>query len=198
VFPEEAEDEYNEFKAKMLTWYWLPEGAVQKHAATVPYLEWQKQGWLRVIPDSDVIDYSFVQRDIAELCERYDIQMIAYDKKYSYDIMQRLADKHAETDDSFYAFDQTIMTYAGPTAQFERMILAGDLQHDGNAITTWQAGHVEVKTDANDNRRPIKPERNEMRKVDGIVAGIMALDAAGRIDGLVGESFYESHGLETT
>ena len=198
IFPEEPEGDYSEFRARMLTWYWLPEGAIHKHAHAVPYLEWQAQGWLRVIPNTDVIPYSFIEHDIDELMERYDVRTVAYDRKYADDLLQRLADKYAASEDEFYAFEQTIMTYAGPTAQFERMILAGDLRHDGNAITTWQAGHVEVKTDANDKRRPVKPERNEIRKIDGIVAGIMALDAAGRIDDLVGDSFYETNSVEGT
>ncbi len=198
VFPDSDRDEYDDFTAKLLTWYWLPEGTVRKHAHEVPYREWQEQGWLRVIPNTDVIIYSYVEKDIAELMERYDVQTLAYDDKYAEDIIQRLADKHESSEDAFYAFTQTIMVYAGPTSQFERMMLAGDLQHDGNPITVWEAGHVEVRTDANQNMRPVKPEKNEIRKIDGIVASIMALDAAGRIDSLVGDSFYETNRMEVS
>lgn len=195
VFPDGSGDEDNDFAAKVMTWYWLPQGTVTKHSHEVPYRKWQEEGWLRVIPNTDVIVYSFVEKDIAELMERFDVQAVAYDRKYAHDIIQRLADKHARTEDAFYAFEQTLMVYAGPTAKLERMVLAGDLTHDGNPITTWEAGHVEVKSDANQNIRPVKPEKNEIRKIDGIVATVMALDAAGRLEG---ESFYEAHGLETS
>jgi phage terminase large subunit-like protein len=87
------------------------------------------------------------------------------------------------------------MSFAGPTALFERLVIAGKLGHRGNPITTWQAGHVQVKTDANQNMRPVKPEHGDIKKIDGIVAGIMGLDASGR---LPEESPYMTRGFLTT
>jgi len=73
------------------------------------------------------------------------------------------------------------MAFAGPTAMFERLVIAGKMGHDGNPITTWQAGHVEVWHDANDNIRPVKPPHKDIKKIDGIVASIMGLDATTRM-----------------
>ena len=68
------------------------------------------------------------------------------------------------------------MNFAGPTAMLLRMVTAGTLRHPGNPLLTWQAGNVNAKTDANQNMRPIKPPFGDIRTIDGLVAGIMALE----------------------
>jgi phage terminase large subunit-like protein len=42
-------------------------------------------------------------------------------------------------------------------------------------VLSWQAGHVKVKTDPNNNKRPVKPPAEDLKKIDGIVAGVMGL-----------------------
>jgi phage terminase large subunit-like protein len=79
-------------------------------------------------------------------------------------------------------FPQTTPHFAGPTAAYERHVIAGTMHHNNNPVLTWQAGHVKVKTDINDNRRPIKPARNDHRKIDAIVGGVMGLGAAITVD----------------
>ena len=193
VFPElDEEQEGEDTPCKLLTYYWLPEGAIDRHRHEVDYARWVKEGWLRVIPGSDVIVYSYVERDIAELLEQFDVQCFGYDFKYASDLIQRLLENHGLDEDWAYKFPQTIMGFAGPSAQFERMIIAGTLRHNGNPITAWQVGHVQVWHDANDNIRPIKPKHEDIKKIDGVVSAVMALDAANRMPG---PSAYEDHGM---
>jgi len=190
VFPEDGEVENNEDQPrKILTWYWLPERAVERHGHEVPYAQWAADGWLRLIPGS-VIDYSFVEKDVVEILDLFDVRMMGFDRKYAFEFMQRLVQEHGYKQDRLYEFPQTIMGFAGPTAQFERLVIAGKLHHNGNPITTWQAGHVEVWHDANDNIRPVKPAHKNLKKIDGIVATIMAEDASTR---MAGPSWYETH-----
>ncbi len=185
---EETQD-YNDNPCQVLTWYWLPQRAIELHGHEVDYAQWAKEGWLRIIPGS-VIDYSFVEKDIAEILKQFDVQMIGYDKHYAFELMQRLVQYHGHREDRLFEFPQTIMGFAGPTAQLERLVIAEKFNHNANPITTWQAGHVEVKHDANDNIRPVKPPHKNIKKIDGIVSAIMALDASGR---MAGPSHYEMH-----
>lgn len=182
VFPEfDREEDTEDTPCKLISFYWLPEGAIDRHRHEVDYAAWAKEGWLTVIRGKDVVDYSYVERDIAEILKRFDVRCFAYDQKYAHELTQRIVENHGYDDDWLFAFPQTIMAFAGPTAQFERMIIAGKLQHDGNPITSWQAGHVQVKHDPNDNIRPVKPEHHDIKKIDGIVSAIMALDASNRM-----------------
>ncbi len=192
VFPEgEMDEETGDQPCKILHFYWLPEEAVERHAHEVPYRQWVRDGFLRIVPGA-VIDYSFIERDLVELFGRFDVRMLAYDVKYAHELMVRLVDVHGFDDQARYEFPQTIMQFAGPTARFERLVIANKMQHNGQPITTWQVGHVEVKHDANDNIRPVKPPHGDIRKIDGIVAGIMGLDATMRMIALA--SPYETRG----
>jgi phage terminase large subunit-like protein len=194
IFPEEHQpDDQEDVPAKLLTWYWLPEGTIARHGHEVPYRQWVESGHLRVIRDSDVIVYSYVLAEIAEILRRFDVGAFAYDEMYARDLTQRMVLEHGVAEACLYPFPQTIMRFAGPTARFERMILAGKLEHDGNPITTWQAGHVQVKRDNNDNLRPVKPPHADLKKIDGIVSAIMALDASGRL--VETQSVYEGRGV---
>ena len=62
---------------------------------------------------------------------------------------------------------------AGPTSEFERLVKAGQLLHDDSPLLAWEAGNVCCEIDAAGNIKPSKKKSRE--KIDGIVAGIMAL-----------------------
>ena len=55
------------------------------------------------------------------------------------------------------------------------MVTTGSLLHPSNDCFTWQAANVQVKTDWNNNVRPVKPKSHEAVKIDGIVAAVMSL-----------------------
>ena len=191
VFPDAEGGDEEVTQAKLLTYYWLPSATIDKHRHEIDYAQWQRDGWLRVIP-GEVIDYSFVEHDINEILGKFDVRCFNFDVYFAKLLVQRLATQHGYDDDWAVEFPQTITKFAGPTAQFERMVLAGNLHHDGNPVTAWQVGHTQVKHDANANMRPVKPPKNDIKKIDGVVAGIMALDAANRMPQ---PSVYEGRGI---
>jgi phage terminase large subunit-like protein len=191
VFPEESASEEDK-PVKGLWWYWLPEAAIERHGHEVAYAQWAADGWLTVIP-GPVVDFAFVERDVARILGKFDVRCLAFDQKYANEFVQRLSEQHGWRGEP-YVFPQTIMGFAGPTAKFERLVIAGKLQHRGNPISTWQAGHTEVWRDANDNIRPVKPKQANIKKIDGIVAGIMALDAS---DQMPASSPYQTRGFLT-
>jgi phage terminase large subunit-like protein len=161
-------------RCRLLPYFWLPEDAALDNDAPEEYRVWAKQGHLRTTP-GNVCDYGHVERDIAALAKQYKIRELAYDPYNAEQLTQSLADKHAI---KRFAFPQTMPNFAGPTREFERLLLRRELRHNGHPVLTWQAGHVNVYSDANANMRPVKPKRGDRRKIDGIVAAIMALARA--------------------
>jgi phage terminase large subunit-like protein len=165
---------------RVLTWYWLPEGAVQKYAHLAPYQEWVKAGLLKTTP-GDTLDPKVILDDLRGIFKRYDVQMFAHDPWHAALLVEALKGNDGFPADCCWQFSQTIKFYAFPSVLFERLVIAGKLHHDGNPITAWQAGHVTAKVDNNGNVRPVKPPRGDRKKIDGIVATIMGLDAATRL-----------------
>lgn len=177
---------------KLLVWYWLPEAAVAKYGHLVPYGDWARDGFLRLTP-GQTIDQNQILAEIKEIFARFAVKMFAYDPWFAQPIVEDLKKSIDFPADYCWPFKQSVAKYAFPSALFERLILAGRLHHNAHPITDWQAGHVRAKLDASGNMRPAKPERGNRKKVDGIVAAIMALDAATYMESIY-NSCYESMG----
>jgi phage terminase large subunit-like protein len=176
---------------KLLTWYWLPEAAVERYGSEVKYAEWAKTGRLKLV-SGEALKPDEPLADLREILTRFDTKMFAYDAWHASLIIQALQNTAGFPANLCWPFQQTVKMFAFPTALMERLVLKGMLHNDGNPITEWEAGHVQVKTDQSGNMRPIKPPRRDRKKIDGIVATIMALDAATRMEA---RSVYETRGF---
>jgi phage terminase large subunit-like protein len=156
---------------RQLVRFWLPRAAVERYREKIDLAGWQRAGALEIMGDS----YAQVEAAIVEAQQMFRLNGIAYDPMYARDFIERL---HQEYGIEPVEFGQTIMNFAGPTKEYERLLIQDSLHHNGNPVLDWQAGQVQVKSDPNANIRPVKPPNEDHRKIDGIVAGIMALKLA--------------------
>ena len=170
-------------EVRLLPFFWLPEETARKYNHLAPFLAWASSGHLELTPGG-VMDYGFIRSRFRRLASVYRVRELAYDQTYAEETTQAL--EQGVTDASGrvieegtgvqrFVFPQRLMAFAEPVADFERLVIAGRLHHNGHPVLSWQAGHVKVKADANSNRRPVKPSHDDHRKIDGIVAAIMAL-----------------------
>ena len=184
VFPNDGVDEFWQ-----LPMFWLPEATADKRAALADYYDWAEQGFLRLLP-GEVVDYDTVLDDILRVAEWFDLREIFYDPWNCEPMRQRF-----EKSGIFCTkFEQSARNFAGPTAEYERLLLEGKLHHPGNEVLTWQASHVEVKTDLNKNSRPVKRKAGDYRTIDGVVSAIMGLHGATTLVPALG--YYDECGLE--
>lgn len=160
-------------QVKVVARMYLPEATVapRTERGNVPYQRWARDGWLTVTP-GDVIDYDYIERDIREAMERFDVRGIAYDPWNAYQLTNHLMEDGAP----LVEFRQGPKSYAPAMRTFERAVYSGRLEHGDNPVLTWMASNLVVRRDANDNLAPDK--RNSAEKIDGIVALIMALGVA--------------------
>lgn len=171
VFRDESDDEPRFWQ---FPYFWLPEETAKENAHLASFLDWADQGCLK-LTDGSFVNKRLVLEELLEVCEGLRIQKILYDAKYADELTERLEEKLGVQRQEF---SQSWINFAGPTADYERLIIAGHLYHPGNPVLTWQVGHVAYKIDNNGNKRPIKPPNQEHKKIDGIVAGIMGLSLA--------------------
>lgn len=176
----------------ILPWFWLPEKAAEEKQHLAPYLEWAKSGLINLTP-GDVMDYACVREQIVQICRDYDVRQILYDRTFAEEMTQAISDS---ANVERVIFPQTMMSFAGPTAEFERLVIGRKIRHPDHPVLNWQAGNVSVKTDANGNKRPVKPPHEDPRKIDGMVAAIMAVAGAMKREGRVTLDFYEHNELE--
>lgn len=169
---------------RLLPYLFLPENTATEVADKVPYLEWARRNAIVLTPGS-TCDYAFVRREFRRLCGLFRIRELAFDPWQAEQTTQEMSEGvlagptiEEGTGVPRIEFRQTLANYAGPTEEFERLVINGQMRHPGNPCLDWQAGHVEVICDANKNKRPVKPKQAELKSIDGMVAGIMGLARA--------------------
>jgi phage terminase large subunit-like protein len=178
IFPWDEDDGQESYRA--LAYHWLPRETAEQLAGKVRYLEWAQQGWMTLTP-GNTCDYAFVRKALNEAREKFNLLKLGYDGTYAAQMVQRLVEEDGWPDGEHgvpFEFKQNVMSFANPTAAFERLVIDGRLRHNGNPVLTWQAGNVRVKTDVNENMRPVKQKHGDIKTIDGMVAGIMAVGIA--------------------
>lgn len=186
MFPPRDEDE----KYILLPFFWVPEETIPQRvkAASVPYDIWEKQGYL-LSTEGNVIHYDFIEKFINDLAEKYHIVEIAVDRWNATQMIQNLEG------DGFrmVPFGQGFASMSGPTKDFYRLLMEGQIIHGGHPVLRWMAGNVVVDTDPAGNIKVTKAKSKE--KIDGIVAAIMALDRCIRNQTEPQGSVYDERGL---
>lgn len=142
----------------------------KKLSAGIDYIAFEKEGDITITP-GNVTDYRIVKEYILQQCAKYDVRSIGYDPRFSTYIVSEL-----EADNVIMApMAQNITTMNGPTKEFEMAAMKGQIIHGGNRCLRWQMGCAVVYTDVNENKRVTK-ERQENKKVDGVIASIIAMN----------------------
>ncbi len=177
VFPPVAPGE----PVKILPFFWVPSATIEKRVEdkAVPYEYWEQMGLIRQTEgsatDYDAIE-AFILGDEANgvegLRDEFEFVELAFDRMFAGQIIQ-----HFETAGILcVSIGQGMYSMAAPCRELERLIINGGIAHDGNDVMTWMISNTAVKVDEHDNKKPIKPDsRKDMRKIDGVVAMLMAM-----------------------
>ena len=142
----------------------------KKLSAGIDYMRYAKDGHLTITP-GNVTDFRIVKNHIADQCAKYDVRSIGYDPRFSTYIVSELV----QDDIEMHPMAQNITTMNGPTKEFEMQMMKGNIVHGANEVLRWQMGCAVIYTDVNENKRVTK-ERNEAKKVDGVIASIIAMN----------------------
>ena len=91
---------------------------------------------------------------------------------------------------------QGFLSMSPPIKGLQHVILEGKFHHGNNPITNWMVNNCEIITDPAGNIKLDKAARAKRRKIDGIIAAVMAFS---RIDAepIDPPSVYETRGILT-
>lgn len=150
--------------------FWCPKENAKKRQDRdgVPYLTWANQG-LITLTEGNVIDYDVIRSDINKFNETYNIKEIAIDRWNATQLTTQLAGDGFDV----IPFGQGFASMSAPSKEFEKLILACGLSHNGHPVLKWMASNAAAELDAAGNIKPSKKKSKE--KIDGIVALIMAI-----------------------
>ena len=182
---------YDGEKAKVLCWYWLPERVADNPRSRMrgDFLRWAKDPKARLeLTPGQVTDHGYLQSRFRELFSLFDVQALLYDNRGAEKTTQELSDGLIGpggkvllegTGVTRVEFAQGIKNYAEPTLEFERLVVGGGVEHDGNPLLAWQMEHCSFR-ELDGLKMPCKPgdrrsNSHDYRTVDGVQATIMAL-----------------------
>ena len=164
------------------TWFprfWLPENRIQDDQ-TGTYARFVAGGFLETHSD-DEIDFAELRRAVKEEAERFQPSEIAFDPWRAVGMEQELSAEGF----TMVKIPQTIAQFTDPMNELQASVFSRRLRHADNPMLNWMAGNLVAKEDTNGNK---KPRREIARnKIDGMVAGIMAMNRimANDSDGVV-------------
>lgn len=180
--------------------FWLPLGLDPKDIEErekrdrQPYRRWADAG-LMTLTEGNVVDYDKIRTFIAGvegqggLMQQVEIVDLAHDRWNARQIATQLMGDGL----NLVEFGQGYASMSAPAKEWERRVLAHTLNHGGNPIMQWMAKSVEIRPDEVGNIKPVKPDRKRhTRRVDGIVAGVMALGRLIVSEGPPEKSFWET------
>jgi len=142
----------------------------------VPYDEWARRGSLTACP-GPAVNQQQVRQYVNELCERFDVRMVAYDPYNAVELIRQLEQEDAVP---CVKVRQVKAALSSPSKALEHAVLTGTLRHDGHPVLRWNVGNVAIEIDAAGNIQPSKAKSTE--RIDGISALVTALDAMERND----------------
>ena len=170
VFPPDSERAFWGVTVK----FYLPEDS--PHSGRSKQLEemvtkWAEAGFITLTP-GDVIDYDYIENDILEARDVYDIQAIGTDPYNATATNAHLIEEGFDVTNVRQGF----RSMSGPMKELEKLARQGKIRHDGNPVLAWMMRNVVARTDVNANIAPDKEKSAE--KIDGVVALIIGLAVA--------------------
>ncbi|MEQ1709460.1 MAG: terminase TerL endonuclease subunit [Terricaulis sp.] len=165
---------------RVLWRHWLPSEQLHefdKRTAGMGTV-WVREGWLTLTP-GNVTDYDWIRAAVAKDRERFKVVELGYDPWNATQLVNDLGADGVE----LVQVRQGFITMSPPTKELKRLVMEGTeerprYQHGGNPLVRWQVDNLGVDMDPAGNVKPSKARSAE--KIDGLVAGIMALDRASR------------------
>jgi phage terminase large subunit-like protein len=153
--------------------FYCPEATIEQRSREdrVPYDVWRDEGWLVATP-GEVVDYRVIVRDVLALRGLVDLRGVTYDKWNATSVYVELEEEGVE----MWEFIQGLQSFHPVCQAWEKRVIEGSLWTDGNPIMRWMASNVKVKRDASDKMRPVKDYKASKERIDGIIAGLMAVD----------------------
>lgn len=148
---------------------WAPEAAARRRSDDL-YDRFAADGWL-TLTEGDVRDDAVLEAEILELCQRYAVARLKYDRAMASGLIPRLVAAGLPCE----PIGQGWLSLSGPMKELDRLAAAGRLRHGGNPLLLWAIANTDAKTDDNGNVRPAKPSSTSPDKIDPVSALLNAV-----------------------
>lgn len=167
---------------------WVPADGLRDKGLRdrAPYDVWAEQGYLETTPGR-TIDYAYIRAAVLEAAERYQLRAVSYDRWGATQLAQELEHEGV----AMAKMGQGFASMSAPTKEMLRLVTNEQLLTNGHPVLRWMADNAAGMEDPAGNLK-LARDRSGVR-IDGLVAGVMALDANLRV-GMERRSVYDDYG----
>jgi len=171
--------------------FWIPEKTAIKFRNHIDFSKFGDS--LNIVPNSKTIPYELLATTLSYYHKNHDLLNIGIDP-YNAKKFVKLCntDEYDVPEDLFTEVSQTMLTIGPYTKIIEHLIISKNLLHDGNSVLSWQVSNVQIYTDNNKNKRPVKTNKDDYRTIDGVMAMIDALAVFHETPACMADNLYES------
>lgn len=179
---------------RVACWFWKPKDLLGDQSSrdfgggSAQYQEWAKQGFLETSPGRSISPESVAMK-IGELCGRYKVRGMAYDRWRINDLLREFdriglqAFVKAETETAgdglpLIPWGQGFKDMAPAIDALELSVMEGRLKQPGNPLLTWMMANAVVIMDPSGNRK-LDKQKAKFR-IDGAVTLAMNIGLKSR------------------
>ena len=151
------------------TWIFIPEVALEESPNKDIYKRWKREGLIEVTP-GNATDYDYVLNKILAINKHLKIVKVMYDSWNATQFTENALQHRIKME----PFSQSLGNFNRPTKEFERLIRLGKVIIDDNEAVRWCFANCTIKTDNNENAKPVKGG-TKYQKIDAVISMLQAL-----------------------
>ncbi len=168
MFPPNENRDYYPDKFIFKSYCFLPEESIENSPNRELYKKAINVKHLLKTP-GNCTDYEYILKLLLDINENTPINDIAYDSWNSTQFCISATDSGLP----MTPFSQSIGNFNKCTREFERLILSDKVIIDANVMTRFCFQNATLKTDFNENAKPVKPSKDQ--KIDLVIAMLQSL-----------------------
>lgn len=170
MFPPNKFREYYPDKYIFKTFVYIPEEAFETSINAELYKQWKRHGYV-TMTSGNVVDYDYILLDQKQVMQDTTLQGVYYDNWNATQWAINATNEGLPLE----PYSQALGNFNKPTKLFEMLIKSGKVIIDDNPCVRWCFGNVELKTDWNENCKPIKSAGDKNKKIDPVISMLEAL-----------------------
>ena len=146
----------------------------------IDYYEWQREGWVTVMPGNSIDDGEVADR-LTKICKTYGIRIMycGYDTRSAHNFALRMNKSWplqlgGKKQDCAIPVYQGSHTLTRPMRALEADLIAGDVCIGANPVMRWCLSNTSIKADSIGDIMPVKLHGQSKNRIDGLAAGLCA------------------------
>ena len=153
------------------------------------YRQWVKNKYM-ILVDADSIDIDYVIKLVQDINTNIPIALVAYDPWHA----QQFKIACEKQGLPMKGVKQGLGSFGEPTSLLEHLIMTKQAVIDDNPVIRWCFSNVLIKTDENENRKPIKSANHN--KIDIVIGFIQTVRLYMELEGILDDTTLEAVALD--